>query len=105
MARWRHAVELALTDEDIESLGAIARSRSEPARRVERARMLLAYRENSKMPKRRTVATRVSFKAVLRECEKSGVSSDDRARERAAHHLDPWPNLRLKPAFTTLMFV
>jgi hypothetical protein len=43
MARWPHAVELALTDEEIEGLGAIARSRSEPARRVERARMLFAY--------------------------------------------------------------
>src|ERR1700732_3141648 len=46
MARWRHAVELALTDDEIKSLGAIARSRSDPARRVERARMLLVYREN-----------------------------------------------------------
>ena len=46
MARWRQAVELALTDEEIKSLGAIARSRSDPARRVERARMLLVYREN-----------------------------------------------------------
>src|SRR5260370_24681613 len=46
MARWRQAVELALTDEEIKSLGAIARSRSDPARRVERARMLLVSREN-----------------------------------------------------------
>jgi transposase len=45
MARWRQAVELAMTDEDIEKLAAIARSRSEAARRVERARILLAYRE------------------------------------------------------------
>ena len=40
MARWRQAVELAMTDED---MAAIARSRSEAARRVERARVLLAY--------------------------------------------------------------
>jgi hypothetical protein len=46
MARWRRAVELAMTDEEVASLGVIARSRSEPARRVERARMLLSYREN-----------------------------------------------------------
>src|SRR5205807_2385161 len=47
MARWRQAVELAMTDEEIERLAAIARSRSETARRVERARMLLTYRENA----------------------------------------------------------
>ena len=45
MARWRQAVELAMTDEDIEKLAAIARSRSEAARRVERAQILLAYRQ------------------------------------------------------------
>ena len=45
MARWRQAVELAMTDEDIEKLAAIARSRSEAVRRVERAQILLAYRE------------------------------------------------------------
>jgi hypothetical protein len=45
MARWRQAVELAMTDEDIEKLAAIARSRSEAARRVERAQILLAYRD------------------------------------------------------------
>src|SRR6516164_2429049 len=47
MARWRQAVELAMTDEDIEKLTATARSRSEAARRVERAQILLAYREKS----------------------------------------------------------
>ena len=47
MARWQQAVELAMTDEDIEKLTAIARSRSEAARRVERAQILLAYREKA----------------------------------------------------------
>src|SRR5262249_55222440 len=42
----RHAVELAMTEKEIENLEAIARSRTEPARRVERARMLLSYRAN-----------------------------------------------------------
>jgi hypothetical protein len=37
MARWRQAVELGMTDEEIGTLAAIARSRSEAARRVERA--------------------------------------------------------------------
>src|SRR3974390_3181168 len=46
MARWRQAVELAMTDKKIDRLTAIARSRSEPTRRVERARMLLAYCES-----------------------------------------------------------
>src|SRR5256885_1811220 len=45
MAQWRRAIELAMTDEETESLRALSRSRTEPARRVERARMLLAYRE------------------------------------------------------------
>jgi transposase len=43
MAGWRHAIELALSEEDVVALAAIARSRTEPASRVERARMLLAY--------------------------------------------------------------
>jgi transposase len=45
MARWRQAVELAMSDEDVAKLVTISRSRTEPASRVERARMLLAYRE------------------------------------------------------------
>ena len=46
MARWRQAVELAMTDEEIERLVAGSRSRTEAASRVERAQILLAYRKN-----------------------------------------------------------
>ena len=42
MATWRQAFEVAITDEDV----ARPRSRTEPASRVQRAQMLLAYREN-----------------------------------------------------------
>ena len=45
MAGWRQVVELAMTDDEIEKLTAIAYSRTGVARRVERAQMLLAYRE------------------------------------------------------------
>jgi len=43
MATWRHAVELAMTDEEIGRLMAISRSRTEAASRVGRAQMLLTY--------------------------------------------------------------
>src|ERR1700739_4859507 len=46
MARWRQVIELAMSEEEIESLSALSRSRTEPASRVARAQMLLAYREN-----------------------------------------------------------
>ena len=46
MAGWRQALELALREEDVGKLNAAARSRTEPASRVERARMLLACRED-----------------------------------------------------------
>jgi transposase len=45
MAAWRQAIELALGEADVAALSAIARSRTDPANRVERARMLLAYRD------------------------------------------------------------
>jgi len=43
MAAWRRAIELSLADADWERLKAIAQSRTEPASRVERARILLGY--------------------------------------------------------------
>src|SRR5437870_12530323 len=45
MAAPRRVIELAFTREDVAELRRLARSRTEPASRVERARMLLAYRE------------------------------------------------------------
>ena len=47
MTAWRQAIELAIGETDLVALGAISRSRTEPANRVERARMLLAYREDA----------------------------------------------------------
>src|SRR5271163_2595450 len=46
MAAWRRAIELSLGDADTAKLRSIAQSRTEPASRVERARILLAYRED-----------------------------------------------------------
>ncbi len=46
MAAWRQVFDLTMADEDLARLTAIARSRTEPASRVERARMLLAYRDD-----------------------------------------------------------
>jgi transposase len=45
MASWRQALEVVMTDEDVGRLTAVTRSRTEPASRVQRAQMLLAYRE------------------------------------------------------------
>src|ERR1700686_5912456 len=46
MTAWRQVLELTMADEDLARLTAIARSRTEPAARVARARMLLAYRDD-----------------------------------------------------------
>ena len=45
MAGWRQAIELSIGAEDLARLLSIARSRTEPASRVERAQILLAYRD------------------------------------------------------------
>ncbi len=46
MTAWRQVFELTIEDKDLSRLTAIARSRTEPASRVERAQMLLAYRDD-----------------------------------------------------------
>src|SRR5258705_12220530 len=46
MAVWRRVIALTMTDEEIERLTVLSRSRTEAASRVSRAQMLLAYREN-----------------------------------------------------------
>jgi transposase len=46
MAAKRRVVELVLMPDEVTKLTSIARSRTEPASRVERARMLLAYRDD-----------------------------------------------------------
>ena len=49
MAAWRRAIELSLGDVDVERLRSIAQSRTEPASRVERARILLSYWNDSSL--------------------------------------------------------
>src|ERR1700738_3420065 len=46
MTARRRAIELSIGEEDLARLVSIARSRTEPASHVERARMLLAYRKD-----------------------------------------------------------
>ena len=45
MVAWRQALALVIDDEELAQLTTIARSRTTPASRVERARILLAYRD------------------------------------------------------------
>ena len=46
MAGWRQVIELSIDEATVAELMSIARSRTESASRVERARMLLAYRDD-----------------------------------------------------------
>src|ERR1022692_1569425 len=45
MGTWRQALEVAMTDDEVARLMVLSRSRTESASRVQRAQMLLAYRE------------------------------------------------------------
>jgi hypothetical protein len=42
----RRVIALAMSEEEIETLTALSQSRAEPARRVSRSAILLAYRDN-----------------------------------------------------------
>src|SRR6201984_1989954 len=46
MTAWRRVIDLSVSDADVAKLMLIARSRTEPASRVERAGILLAYRQD-----------------------------------------------------------
>jgi Uncharacterised protein family (UPF0261) len=79
---------LAIGEEDLAALRAIARSRTEPASRVERARMLLAYREDpSLFAVGRTMG--VQHQTVQRCIERAsacGARRSAAARQGAADH-------------------
>src|SRR6476646_10013488 len=84
MTSWRRAIELSIEGEDLTKLVSMTRSRTEPASRVERARMLLAYRED---PSFFAVgrALRVHHQTVQRCVERAVAEGplaalDDRAR-------------------------
>jgi hypothetical protein len=51
MAAWRRAIELSLGDADMAKLRSIAQSRTEPASRVERARIVLGPILFSELPR------------------------------------------------------
>ena len=83
MATWRQALEVGMTDEEVARLMAVSRSRTEPASRVQRAQMLLAYREN---PSFFAVAQRVGVhhqtvqRCIERALAYGPLALDDRPR-------------------------
>jgi transposase len=92
MVAKRRALEFSICDADLVRLTAIARSRTEAASRVERARMLLAYRDDP------------SFYAVARAL-KVHHQTVQRCIERAMDHgvvaaLDDRPRPGKKPTIT-----
>ena len=75
MAAPRRVIELAIGADDLSRLEVIARSRTEPASRVERARILLAYRSE---PSSTAVGARIgvthhTVQRCLRRAARLGV--------------------------------
>src|SRR6266853_735150 len=74
MAAWRQVIELAIGEEDLAALGAIARSRSEPASRVERARAygpLAALDDRPRPGKEPTITAEAKAWVVNIACRKA----------------------------------
>ena len=92
MAGWRRAVELTMTDEEIERLTVLSRSRTEPASQVSRAQMLLAYRENPSffaVGKRIGVYHQTVQRCVERAGSGHGVQDPQRRPTSTRPHLCP----------------
>lgn len=93
MAAPRRVIEFAIGADELARLEAIARSRSEPAIRVERARMLLAYRED---PSSTAVGERIGVMRhtvlrCVRRAQHLGVTAalDDSPRPGKAPQITP----------------
>ena len=93
MAAPRRVVELSISLEDLTRLESIARSRNEPAIRVERARMLLAYRANpfSTAVGAQIGVMRHTVRRCVRRAEQVGVLAalDDSPRPGKAPVITP----------------
>ena len=84
MAAPRRVIEVAISEEEASELARLSRSRTEPASRVERARMLLAYRETPSFYAvgRAIGVTHQTVERCLRRAERLGVMAalDDSPR-------------------------
>ena len=93
MAAPRRVVELSIGADDLARLEVIARSRSEPAIRVERARMLLAYRADpsSTAVGQRVGVMRHTVRRCVRRAQLFGVMAalDDSPRPGKAPQITP----------------
>src|SRR5271157_5741743 len=84
MAAPRRVIELAFSEQELADLTRVSRSRTEPASRVERARMLLAYRETPSLyaAGRAIGVTHQTVERCLRRAQEFGIMAalDDSPR-------------------------
>lgn len=84
MAAPRRVIELAFSEQELADLTRVSRSRTEPASRVERARILLAYRETPSLyaTGRAIGVTHQTVERCLRRAQEFGIMAalDDSPR-------------------------
>jgi len=84
MAAPRRVIELAFSEQELADLTRVSRSRTEPASRVERARILLSYRETPSLYStgRAIGVTHQTVERCLRRAQKLGIMAalDDSPR-------------------------